>query len=262
MKEPMFYKTGDIAKFNNVSSDTVRYYDKHNLVRPSFSDTNGYRYYTLYEALKFNLVTALRETNISVENIQQFLNALTIENLIQTMDTQEEYLKIQQQEIQRKLTYLSIIKDTLSNQKSDEKIIHFTNFSFYMYEMKVKEEYGSLPNMKEACLDDEFWTRTSILGTVYKKQEELGSIVECPICFNYIGSDNKMIQSYNFKNAIRYRTFDIGMSIKNIWKEAQEFAEKKGLVIDTQCVKIFNILTKEDKPTTYQDIYFNCELDS
>ncbi|WP_077703869.1 MerR family DNA-binding transcriptional regulator [Virgibacillus dokdonensis] len=52
-----YFKTGDIAKFHGVSSDTVRYYDKENLVTPSVVKDNKYRYYSLNDALKFSNVT-------------------------------------------------------------------------------------------------------------------------------------------------------------------------------------------------------------
>ena len=72
MSKKHFYKTGDVASFNSVSSDTVRLYDKEELVTPSFTDNNGYRYYKFDEVLKFNTATAFRELGFSIENIKNY----------------------------------------------------------------------------------------------------------------------------------------------------------------------------------------------
>ncbi len=37
---------GELAKLFNISTDTLRYYDKIGLLKPKYDKDNGYRYYT------------------------------------------------------------------------------------------------------------------------------------------------------------------------------------------------------------------------
>lgn len=41
-----YYSSGQFAKMAQVSLRTIRYYDKQNILKPSFVNENGARFYT------------------------------------------------------------------------------------------------------------------------------------------------------------------------------------------------------------------------
>ena len=45
----MLFSIGQVSKMFNMSHDTLRYYDKIGLVKPSIRKENGYRYYSMKE---------------------------------------------------------------------------------------------------------------------------------------------------------------------------------------------------------------------
>ena len=43
---------GEVSEYLGVSRDTLRYYDKDNILKPSIIGKNGYRYYTIEDIIK------------------------------------------------------------------------------------------------------------------------------------------------------------------------------------------------------------------
>ena len=60
-----------------ISVRTLHYYDQIGLLRPSFSATNGYRYYTENELLKLQQILFFRELEFSLEQINEMMNLPT-----------------------------------------------------------------------------------------------------------------------------------------------------------------------------------------
>ena len=54
-------KIGEMAELNHVSTQTLRLYSKNKLLEPQYMDPEtGYRYYTLEQCAKLDLVRALK----------------------------------------------------------------------------------------------------------------------------------------------------------------------------------------------------------
>ena len=45
MKLPGYYSSGEFAKKAHITKKTVRYYDEHNILKPSYVNENGARNY-------------------------------------------------------------------------------------------------------------------------------------------------------------------------------------------------------------------------
>ena len=45
MKLPGYYSSGEFAKKAHITKKTVRYYDEHNILKPSYVNENGARFY-------------------------------------------------------------------------------------------------------------------------------------------------------------------------------------------------------------------------
>ena len=46
MKLPGFYSSGEFAAKAHITKKTIRYYDEHHILKPSFVNENGARFYT------------------------------------------------------------------------------------------------------------------------------------------------------------------------------------------------------------------------
>lgn len=73
MKNKKFlYTTGQFAKLNGINKRTLHYYDEIGLFSPEFKEENGYRYYTCFQTVQFELIATLRKMGLSIEEIIRY----------------------------------------------------------------------------------------------------------------------------------------------------------------------------------------------
>lgn len=64
----------EMAKFNRVSIPTLRLYDKTNLLKPTFVDQEtGYRYYSLHQNARLDMIAYMKELEMSMAEIRKVL---------------------------------------------------------------------------------------------------------------------------------------------------------------------------------------------
>src|SRR5699024_5119843 len=108
----------------NMSHDTLRYYDKIGLVKPSIRKENGYRYYSMKELELLDVISIAKRLNISIKDIQDIIDKENIENYINLLDKQERIIEDQ-------IIYLKNLKDKISKSKEigkDMKVLSNGNF--------------------------------------------------------------------------------------------------------------------------------------
>ena len=94
MKE--YYTIGETAKLLGVSSQTLRYYDRENILRPDYiNEQTGYRYYSYSQFHKIDRKEALLEqisqTVEQVKDIDWYINCFTYTGL---SDRTDDYYRI------------------------------------------------------------------------------------------------------------------------------------------------------------------------
>ena len=85
--EKIFYSIGKAAELAGITTEALRHYDRIGLVRPS--ETNKwtkYRYYTEQDIIRLNVVVALRNMGIPLQNIRTMLDLDDIRKLIGEFD--------------------------------------------------------------------------------------------------------------------------------------------------------------------------------
>lgn len=65
--------TGEFARMMRVSKDTLFHYDKIGLLKPEIVKTNGYRYYSVYQADLLEAIFMLRDLGMPLKEIQEHL---------------------------------------------------------------------------------------------------------------------------------------------------------------------------------------------
>lgn len=66
---------GQMAKLNHVTSETLRHYDRENLLRPWYIDEKtGYRYYHINQSARLDLIQYLQAHGVSLKQIRQHLD--------------------------------------------------------------------------------------------------------------------------------------------------------------------------------------------
>lgn len=90
-------KIGDFSKLSCISIRMLRYYDKQNMLKPSYIDEEtGYRFYQITQLEEANMIMKLRSLDFSNKVIKEILNDKTKKNI-------DYYFNIRIKEIEQEL---------------------------------------------------------------------------------------------------------------------------------------------------------------
>ncbi|MHB1394003.1 MAG: GyrI-like domain-containing protein [Clostridia bacterium] len=115
---------GELAKLFNISTDTLRHYDKVDLLKPDCDMRNDYRYYSIRDFFKLSRILFFKSLDISLENIKEYMNNKNKNNLLSLLKKKEEEIDIKinrlnnlKKKIQTKLELLESINSELDQVK-------------------------------------------------------------------------------------------------------------------------------------------------
>lgn len=93
MSNTNYFSVSELAALGNVSHQTILYYDKHNLLKPNFIDSNGYRYYHFKEYLMLEIILNFRKLGMSVDEIKAYIKEKSpeaLDNILMNKATEYE----------------------------------------------------------------------------------------------------------------------------------------------------------------------------
>lgn len=122
----MYMSIAELAKLRNVSTDTLRYYDKIGLFKPAYVDPQThYRYYSVLQYEKLGTINELRKLDMSLHEIKKFFDHRNVSQSISILEIQEKKLS-------------KIIKDYVELHKIvSEKILFLNNVIKQAQEKKI-----------------------------------------------------------------------------------------------------------------------------
>lgn len=139
------YTISEFAKMTGVSTDTLRYYDKINLFKPTDIDPKtGYRYYTLKEFEEIGVIQTLQTLGVSLKEIKHHL-----EN--KTFFSSYMLLSKQYADIDRKIAELIQLKSYLSEKLStlEDVMNNNSNNEVIIKDVEKRVGYGTRMNCKD-----------------------------------------------------------------------------------------------------------------
>lgn len=111
-------KIGEMAELNHVSTQTLRLYARNKLLEPEYLDPEtGYRYYTLEQCAKLDLIRALKSCRLSLEQIQEIFSLSSKERLLQALEEQTGVLTDE-------IYHLSVSRNNLSRVQKNLQILN------------------------------------------------------------------------------------------------------------------------------------------
>lgn len=112
------FKIGEMAELNHISTQTLRLYDKNNLLKPEYLDPEtGYRYYTLDQCAKLDLIHALKSCRLSLEKIREIFELSSEEMLLQVLAEQTGRLT-------EEIHSLSMSRNNLNRIQRNLQVLH------------------------------------------------------------------------------------------------------------------------------------------
>ena len=114
-----YYSIGEISKIYNISVDTLRHYEKINLLKPALKKESGYRYYSSEQIWKLNNIRNLRGLGLGLEDIKGFLETRSVNSTEKILDSQLQIIKKELEKFNRLKEELLIKKLNLEYFKND-----------------------------------------------------------------------------------------------------------------------------------------------
>lgn len=88
------FKIGEISKLYNIGVDSIRYYEEIGLIKPERSNS-GYRYYSIHDIWRLNVIRDLRSIGFTMEQIREYLDNHSLASSMKLLE--EEQAAIQKQ---------------------------------------------------------------------------------------------------------------------------------------------------------------------
>jgi MerR family transcriptional regulator, aldehyde-responsive regulator len=108
-------KIGELSKKSDLSTHTIRYYEKIGLFHKAQKDKSGHRNYTSNDLDLVNWVTCLKKSGMPLQQIKEYVDARNNEKNQETAHILELHLsKLKQQQIDI-AHYIEVTEDKLNS---------------------------------------------------------------------------------------------------------------------------------------------------
>lgn len=148
MKLPGYYSSGQFARLAGVSLKTVRFYDKKNILKPSYRSPSGARFYTEEDFAKLQQILLLKYLGLALEDIKELaIDASDPHLLLNSLKLQKKLVKDRMEQLQ---LVESAIEDTVTALEQQQQLdwshmlelIHLTGM-----EKSLKTQYRDAGNI-------------------------------------------------------------------------------------------------------------------
>lgn len=148
MNLPGYYSSGQFARMANVSVRTIRFYDKQNILKPSYVNPSGARFYTHSDFARLQQILLLKYLGFSLDDIREMTISDTDYHFMLSS------LKMQKKLVQDRIEQMQLvehaIEDTVAAISKNEQInwsqmldlIHLTGM-----EKSLKTQYQDASNI-------------------------------------------------------------------------------------------------------------------
>lgn len=148
MKLPGYYSSGEFARMAQVSIRTIRFYDKQNILKPSYVTPAGARFYTDSDFARLQQILLLKYLGFSLDDIREMtINDTDYHFLLNALTLQK---KLIQDRIEQMQLVENAIEKTVSAIRQDHQVdwsqmldlIHLTGM-----EKTLKSQYLNATNI-------------------------------------------------------------------------------------------------------------------
>ena len=109
MKKDGFYSSGEFAKMAHITKKTLRYYDAHNILKPSYLTPYGARFYSDEDFARLQQILLLKYLGFSLDDIRE----MTIND--SDYHFMADALKLQRKLVQDKIEQLQLVERAIQD---------------------------------------------------------------------------------------------------------------------------------------------------
>lgn len=183
------FTTGEFAKLCDVKKHTLFHYDNIGIFSPEITTDSGYRYYSFNQLEVFNVISALKELDMSLSDIKKYLDTRTPENFISLLEDKKTVIENKINELQKLQNLVSrkiqITKKALNINTDEIKIVELPKSYLVTTDSldtsKDKNIAVSLANHINYCKEHNIYSPYAIGGMISfdSIKKELYSYYSC-----------------------------------------------------------------------------------
>ena len=136
------FTIGQFAKLHEINKKTLMWYDEIGLLKPAVIKENGYRYYSYQQSFILEIILMLRELNVSIPDIQQFLQNRTAQSL-------EKLFSDQIENLDQTIQHLKMLQKSLDKKRQDMTMLNHLDLSEISIITKNEPHYLGLVDISQ-----------------------------------------------------------------------------------------------------------------
>lgn len=217
----MKYKASEVKAILNISTDTLRFYEKKGIISPHIDETNNYRYYDDWDINYLLEYKYFRSFDFNVNDTYKLLHDSSLEDKL-------SIFKEKKKEIVRKRLYYSYL---------EEKINNYVN----VMEKIEMDLYKCILTYSPECY---YYTYRSNFS--FKKASESNGFFDL-VMKNYAFFDNNFFIREKTIQDDTKNNFEWGFSIKKIWFDRLGLVKKEPLQLLKSKLSIYTVIDAKER---------------
>lgn len=150
--DELFLTVSEIGKKYNISRQTLIYYDKIGLFKPSFIDSNGYRCYSVRQIPHLREIHFLKSLGISLQEIKNHFNERNVKKTEDLLESRRRAIDEEMAQLARKRAYLTQRLNLYSEHEQVHQKIGELFIRRFPARSVVFAPFGKKPNKQELHL--------------------------------------------------------------------------------------------------------------
>lgn len=110
LESERYLKISDFAKLCGATKNTLFHYEKLGLLEPEIRTENGYRFYSVKQSFTYDVISILKETGTSLQEIKQYIENLDTDNFITLLTEKHKMLELEHERIKH---MKNVLKNTI-----------------------------------------------------------------------------------------------------------------------------------------------------
>lgn len=151
-----YLTTAQFAKICSTTKHTLYYYDEIDILKPLYVNDKGYRFYGLQQYELFQIISILKESDLPLQKIKEYLNKRSPENFISLLNKIEEDINTKIKKLKSSQSIMKIFKEEVQKAIINLNKINIEEVqATYLYFKEINENDPKILLKKFIELDKE-----------------------------------------------------------------------------------------------------------
>jgi DNA-binding transcriptional MerR regulator len=183
----MKYRIKQLADLAGVTVRALQFYDKIGLLKPSFVNEKGYRFYEEADLLVLQKILFFKELDFSLKDIRQHLNS---QNLDQILIDQKKMLELKRDRLDQLIENINNTIKMKGNNINGQIFTGFSNKKIEQYKKEAKKRWGNTEAFKQSEKRIDGWSKAGF-QKIKKEGEDI--VIEISQLMSH-GAESQLVQ--------------------------------------------------------------------